>query len=78
MCRVIPNEVIARFGCPYDIHSDPGCNYENTISSELCHLLEMQKTRTTPRHPCCNGQVEQFNRTLVRMKKSYLKDQQHN
>ena len=45
MCQVILNEVIARFGCPYDIHSDQGGNYENTISSKLCHLLEMQKTR---------------------------------
>ena len=43
--RVILNEVIARFGCPY------GCNYESAIFSELCHLLEIQKTRTTPGHP---------------------------
>ena len=39
--RVILNEVITRFGCPYDIHSDPGCNYESAIFSELCHLLEI-------------------------------------
>ena len=38
---VILNEVIARFGCPYDIHSDQGCNYESAIFSELCHLLEI-------------------------------------
>ena len=38
---IILNEVIARFGCPYDIHSDQGCNYESAIFSELCHLLEI-------------------------------------
>ena len=75
---VIFYEVIARFGCPYDIHSDQRCNYESAIFSELCHLLEIQKTRVTPGHLHCNGQVEQFNRTLVRMIKSYLKGQQHN
>ena len=32
---LIPNEVIARFGCPYDIHSDQGCNYESVIFSEV-------------------------------------------
>ena len=61
--KIILNEVIARFGCPYDIHSDQGCNYKSALFSELCQLLEIRKTRTTPGHPCCNGQVECFNRT---------------
>ena len=38
----------------------------------------MWKTRTTPWHPHCNDQVEQFNRTLVGVIKSYLKGQKHN
>ena len=54
---VILNEVIERFGCPYDIHHDQRHNYESAIISELCHLLEIQKTRTTPGHPSCNDQV---------------------
>ena len=76
--KTILNEVIARFGCPYDIHSDQGCNYESALFSELCQLLEICRTRTTPGHPHCNGQVERFNRTLVGMIKSYLRGQQHN
>ena len=71
--EIILNEVVARFGCPYDIHSDQGSNYESALFSELCQLLEICKTRTTPGHPCCNGQVEHFNRTLVGMIKSYLR-----
>ena len=35
---VIINKVIARFGCPYDIHSDQGCNYENAIFFELVRM----------------------------------------
>ena len=79
MCaEIILNKVIAWFGCPYDTHSDQGCNYESALFSKLCQLLEMHKTRTTPGHLCCNGQVECFNRTLVGMIKSYLRGQQHN
>ena len=63
--KIILNKVIARFGCPYDIHSDQGCNNESALFSELCQLLGICKTRTTPGHPHCNGQVECFNRTLV-------------
>ena len=76
--KIILNDVIARFGCPYDIHSDQGHNYESALFAELCQLLEIHKTRTTPGYPSYNGQVEHFNRTLVGMIKSYLRGQQHN
>ena len=72
----ILNEVIARFGCPCDLHSDQGRNYESEIFKELCQLLEIRKTRTSPGNPRGNGQTERFNKTLVRMIKAYLKGQQ--
>ena len=31
---------------------------------ELCKLLGVQKTRTTPYHPAGDGQVERYNQTL--------------
>ena len=74
--NVILNEVIARYGCPLDIHSDQGSCYESIIFAELCKLLEIRKTRTSPGNPKCNGQTERFNKTLVRMIRAYLKDQQ--
>ena len=72
----ILNEVIARFGCPYDLHSDQGRNYESDIFKELCQLLEIRKTRTSPGHPKGNGQTERFNKTLLQMIRAYLKGQQ--
>ena len=59
-----------------NIHSDQGRNYESTVFTELCRLLEIQKTWTSPYNPCCNGQVEHFNQTLVSMIKSFLKGKQ--
>ena len=44
--------------------------------AELCRLLEVRKTRTSGGNPCCNGLTEWFNRTLVRMIKAYIKDEQ--
>jgi hypothetical protein len=72
----ILNEVIGRFGCPLDLHSDQGRNYESQIFVELCRLLEIRKTRTSPGNPRCNGQAERFNRTLLRMIKAFLRGQQ--
>jgi transposase InsO family protein len=74
--RIILNEVIARYGCPYDLLSDQGRNYESSIFTELCKLLEIRKLRTSVANPQCNGQAERFNRTLLSMIKSYLWGQQ--
>ena len=68
----ILNEVISRYGCPHDLHSDQGSNYVSKIFRELCQMLEIRKTRTSPYNPKGNGQVERFNKTLVRMIKAYL------
>ena len=53
--RVLLNEVISRYGCPESIHSDQGRNYESNIFQELCKLLELKTTRTTPSHPNAMG-----------------------
>ena len=71
----ILNEVIAHFGCPYSLHSDQGFK---VLFAELCQLLEIRKTRTSPANPKCNGQTERFNHTIVNMIKAYMKGEQTN
>lgn len=73
---ILVNEVFARYGCPYDLHSDQGRNFDGAVFKEVCKILEIRKTRTSPYHPKGNGQVERFNRTLLRMIKAYLKGTQ--
>ena len=70
------NEVFARFGTPLTLHSDQGTNYESKIIADLCHMLDICKTRTSPGRPQGNGQTERFNRTLIRMVKCFLKGEQ--
>ena len=52
----ILNEFISRWGCPLSIHSDQGRTYESEIFRQLCRMLEIRKTRTSPRNPKGNGQ----------------------
>lgn len=73
---VLLNKVFSKFGCPINLHSDQGRNDESSIIAELCELLQIRKTRSSPKHPQGNGQVERFNRTLISMIKAYLKGQQ--
>jgi len=76
--QIMLNDVVCRFGCPLAIHSDQGRNFESEIFQELCKILEIRKTRTSPRNPKCNGQIERFNRTLISMVKAYLCGEQTN
>ena len=59
------DEVFLRFSPPEQLHSDQGQHLNQTM--EVCKLLHINKTRTTPYHPQCDGLVEWFNRTLLHM-----------
>ena len=67
---------ISRFGCPLQIHTDQGCNFTGNLFTQVCQLLQIVKTRTTPYHPTLNAQVERFNKTLLQIVQAYLKGNQ--
>lgn len=69
---IMVREVITRFGVPFTIHSGQGKQFEGHVFSEMCKLLHIKKTRTTPYHPQSDGMVERFHRTLIRMLRSYV------
>ena len=63
--RAAVNEFFSRFGCPFQIFTDRGSNFESNLFQQLCKCLKIHKARTTPFHPASNGQCERFNRTLM-------------
>ena len=67
VARRLVHDFIARFGVPLELHSDQGRNFESQLFQEICSLLEIKKTRSTPYRPQSNGLIERFNRTLGKM-----------
>ena len=51
-------EVFTRFGCPYQIHSDQGRDFESKLFGRVCELLGIHKTRTNPYRLNSHGLVE--------------------
>lgn len=65
VAEVLVQHWVSRFGTPLQIHSDQGTNFTSALFKEICHLLGVEKTRTTPLHPQSDGMVERFNRTIL-------------
>ena len=68
------DEVFMRFSPPEQLHSDQGKQFESKLMAELCKLLHIKKTRTSPYHPQYDGMVERFNRTLLNMLAAHCED----
>jgi len=71
VARKLVDEIFLRFSTPKQLHSDQGRQFEGQLIAEVCKLLNI---RTTPYHPQCDGLVERFNRTLLKMLATCAKD----
>ena len=70
------NETFFRFSLPDKLHSNQGRQFESKIIEELCKLLQINKSCTTPYHPQGDGLVERANRTVLNMLATIVKDHQ--
>ena len=74
VARKLTDEMFCRFSPPDQLHSDQGKQFESELLKEICKIFRIKKTRTTPYHPQCDGQVERFNRTLLHMLSTTIKE----
>lgn len=75
---IIVREVVTRFDVPTTIHSDQGSQFESELFTEMCQLLQINKTKTTPYHPKSDGMVERFNKTLATILSSSVNEHHTN
>ena len=67
VAKRLVDEVFLLFSPPEQLHLDQDCLFESNLIMEVCKLLHINKTRTTPYHPQCDGLVEHFNPILLNM-----------
>lgn len=78
VARTLVDNFFSRFGCPLELHTDQGKNMDGNLIRQLCELMQIAKTRTTPYHPSSNGQIERYNRTLLQIIRCFIKNKQYN
>ncbi|XP_038059398.1 uncharacterized protein K02A2.6-like [Patiria miniata] len=59
--------VATKVGVPLEVHSDQGREFESEVFAQMCSVLGIRKTRTTPYNPRSDGMIERFNSTMVAM-----------
>ena len=64
VARALDQQVFCYFGLPEQIHSDQGAQFQSQLMSNVCKILGVNQSRTTPYHPQGNGVVERNNRML--------------
>jgi transposase InsO family protein len=50
---------------------------DGNVIRQICKLLDIGKTWTTPYHPSSNGQVERFNSLILQRVRCFIKKQQN-
>ena len=64
-------EFFTKFGCPAQIHTDQGREFQSELFRLVCEKFGVDQTRTAPYRPNSDGLVERFNRTLKQMLKIF-------
>ena len=67
-------DFVSRLGAPLRLVSDQGRQFVSEIMKDVCKLLQIVQTRTTPYRPSANGLVERFNGNLLKMLKAYCSE----
>jgi transposase InsO family protein len=64
---VFVNTFVTRFGVPHQLHTDQGRQFESDLFQQICRLLDIDKTRTSPYWPQSDGLVERYNSNVEAM-----------
>ena len=78
VARALVRYVVLVHGPPKSLLSDQGGEFDNELMKELARSFGYKKLSTTPYRPQCDGLVERFNRTLLRLLRCFVDTSQLN
>ena len=76
VAKLLMDRVICVHGCPIQILTDQGPNFESQLFGELCRRMSIDKIRTSPYKPSTNGNIERFHATMHSMLAKWVSENQ--
>jgi transposase InsO family protein len=76
VAKLLIDRTICVQGCPIQILTDQGANFESELFRGLCKRLQMDKIRTTAYRPQTNGNIDRFHATMYGMFAKRVADNQ--
>jgi transposase InsO family protein len=67
VAKCLHEEIVCRYGCPGELHSDNGPQFTSEVIKELTALLGMDRSTTTPYRHQANGMAERAIKTMLGM-----------
>lgn len=71
-------QFVCLHGLPQNLVTDCGTEFLSKVFKEVCHLLKIKQTSTTPYHPQSNGSLERSHRTLGEYLRSFVQKDPQN
>lgn len=71
-------QFVCLHGLPQKLVTDCGTEFLSKVFKEVCNLLKIKQTSTTPYHPQSNGSLERSHRTLGEYLRSFVEKDQQN
>lgn len=65
-------EFICRFGCPKEIMTDQGSNFQSKLMKKFANLFKINQVRSTAFHPQTMGSIERSHHSLAEYLKQYV------
>jgi len=66
IAQILYKEIICRYGTMHHIVTDGGSSFCNKLIAELCKLLKIKHTFSSPHDPQGDGKCERMNQTLIK------------
>jgi len=76
VAKYLVERVFLMYGVPTQLLSDRGAEFEGSVMSEVCRLMEIDKIRTTSYRPSTNRAMERVHRALNTMLRKIVSEQQ--
>ena len=78
MAKIFFEQVISKFGIPWQVITDHDAQWRNDFWAEICQLMGMKRSLTTSYHPQADGQMEIMNQYLEISLRAFIRPNRDN